>query len=150
MPNALYDFAPSARPAAHGDLSDRSVHVHGNTLDQPVHGAQLDAEKLDVFRVAVEFQALAAGLLPKGQAILRDQLERASVSIVLNIAEGAGRRSRGDKRRFYAIARGSATECAAVVDLVRVRNLAPGEECQKARALLVRVQMLTKLQQRLG
>lgn len=48
-----------------------------------------DAEKLDVYRVAVEFQALAAHLIPRrGQSALRDQLERASVSIVLKIAEG--------------------------------------------------------------
>jgi len=40
---------------------------------------------------------------------LRDQLDRVSVSIVLNIAEGAGRFSPPDKGRFYSIARGSAT-----------------------------------------
>ncbi|HEY3121194.1 MAG TPA: four helix bundle protein [Vicinamibacteria bacterium] len=79
-------------------------------------------------------------------AILRDQLNRASVSIVLNIAEGAGRRSPRDKRRFYATARGSAAECAAVVELLRARCLAGADTCGKARALLVRiVQMLTKL-----
>ena len=48
---------------------------------------RLDAERLDVYAVAVEFQLLAAGLLPRRQAILRNQLERASVSVVLNIAE---------------------------------------------------------------
>jgi hypothetical protein len=52
--------------------------------------AVLDAEKLDCYRLAVEFQSLACRLLPKrGYAGLRDQLDRASVSIVLNIAEGA-------------------------------------------------------------
>src|SRR5687768_10175139 len=71
----------------------------------------LDAERLDVFHVAVEFQAIAAGFAAKADAILRDQLSRASVSIVLNIAEGAGRRSRRDKARFYSMARGSAAEC---------------------------------------
>src|SRR5215470_19794090 len=84
--------------------------------------AVLDAEKLDCYRLAVEFQSLAARLLPKhGCAGLRDQLDRASVSIVLNIAEGAGRFSPADKARFYGIARGSATECAAIVDLLGAR-----------------------------
>jgi four helix bundle protein len=116
----------------------------------PLH-AQLDAEKLHVYAVAIEFQTLAATLSPKGQPVLRDQLERASLSIALNIAEGAGRRSRPDKNRFYGIARGSANECAAVIDLLRVRGLASEAACSKARELLVRiVQMLTKLQQRMA
>jgi four helix bundle protein len=112
----------------------------------------LDAEKLDVYRAAVEFQVLAARLLPRrGLATLRDQLDRASVSIVLNVAEGAGRLSGPDKARFYAIARGSATECAAIVDLVLARGLAPASSCRHARSLLVRVvQMLTKLVARVG
>ena len=110
---------------------------------------QLDAEKLDVYRLAVEFQAFVVPLLPKASAILRDQLERASMSVVLNIAEGAGRRSWDEKPWFYAIARGSATECAAAIDLLAVRGLAGDKLCRDARAQLVRiVQMLTKLMQR--
>ena len=50
--------------------------------------ALLDAEKLDVYRIALEFQSIAGQLVPKrGCAELRDQLDRASISIVLNIAE---------------------------------------------------------------
>ena len=123
------------------------------TVPAPGSGApidvQLDAEKLDVYRLAVEFQAFVVPLLPKASAILRDQLERASVSVVLNIAEGAGRRSWGEKPWFYAIARGSATECAAAIDLLAVRGLAEDQLCRDARAQLVRiVQILTKLMQR--
>ena len=63
--------------------------------------ALLDAEKLDAYRIALEFQAIAAQLTPKrGCAELRDQLDRASISIVLNIAEGCGRRSPADKDRL--------------------------------------------------
>jgi len=112
----------------------------------------LDAEKLDCYRIAVEFQALAVRLVPKrGHGGLRDQLDRASVSIALNIAEGAGRFSPPDKARFYAIARGSATECAAIVDVVLGRGLAPLSLCRQARSLLVRiVQMLTRLNARMA
>ena len=71
--------------------------------------------------------------------------------IVLNIAEGAGRFSPADKARFYAIARGSATECAAIVDIVIGRGLATAPACQQARSLLVRiVQMLTRLNARMA
>lgn len=113
--------------------------------------ARLDAEKLQVYAVAIEFQALASALSPKGQPVLRDQLERASLSIALNIAEGAGQRSRPNKSRFYSIARGSANECAAIIHLLRVRGLASEASCSQARELLVRiVQMLTKLQQRMA
>ena len=106
-----------------------------------------DAQRLDVYRVALEFQVLSTTLLPRrGQAALRDQLDRASASIVLCIVEGAGRSSRPDKGRFYSMARGSATECAAVVDIALARRLCSEPAGAGARALLIRiVQMLTKL-----
>ena len=109
--------------------------------------ALLDAEKLDVYRIALEFQSIAGQLVPKrGCAELRDQLDRASISIVLNIAEGCGRRSPADKGRFYSMARGSATECAAILDLLGARGLVDDRLRNRARALLVRtVQMLTRL-----
>jgi len=110
----------------------------------------LDAERLDSYRLALGFQLLSTQLAPRNQPTLRTQLERASVSIVLNIAEGAGRRSPQDKARFYAMARGSATECAAILDLLRLRHLASEEVCRNGRSRLVRiVQMLTKLESRM-
>ena len=118
-----------------------AVHVH---VSRP--GPALDAEKLDVYRVALEGHAQAAVLVPVDRRVLRDQLERASLSVVLNISEGAGRRSRKDKRRHYAIARGSAMESAAVIDVISRRNLADAAASAAVRALYVRVvQMLTKL-----
>jgi four helix bundle protein len=86
-------------------------------------------------------------LLPtKGQRVLRDQLERASLSIVLNIAEGAGRCSPAERRRHFIIALGSDYECAAILDVLRLRRLAPLERCVRARDYSVRIaQMLSKL-----
>ena len=111
----------------------------------------LDAERLEVYRVALEFQAQAALLATRGDAVIRDQLRRASLSVVLCIAEGAGQRSRAQKRHLYGIARGSAMESAAIVDVLRVRALVRPAECRQSRALLVRiVQMLTKLDQSLA
>ena len=110
-----------------------------------------DAHKLAVYHVAVAFHAAASALIPKGHTILRDQLERASLSVVLNIAEGAGRRSRRDKGRFYTIARGSAMESAALIDVLVARQITAGDDAKEARDLAIRViQMLTKLQQAMG
>lgn len=106
----------------------------------------LDAEKLVAYRLALELQVLIATLIPAQHRVLADQLERASLSVVLNIAEAAGRRSRKDKRRFIAIARGSATETAAAIDVLRLRRLGPEGSCASARGLALRVvQVLTKL-----
>ena len=107
----------------------------------------LEHERLQVYVVALELHASACGLLPARTArVLRDQLERASLGVVLNIAEGAGRRSAADKRRFYEMARGSATETAAITDVVRARGLAAAPSCAHARGLAVRVvQMLSRL-----
>ena len=48
---------------------------------------------------------------------LRDQLHRAAASVALNLAEGYGRQTLADQRRFFAIALGSVRECQAVLDL---------------------------------
>jgi four helix bundle protein len=107
----------------------------------------LDADRLDVYRVAREFDAFAARLLPRrGHAGLRDQLERASSSICLNIAEGCGRFARPEKAHFYLIARGSAMECAAILDVSLSRGLLTDAAHRHGRGLLTRiVQMLTRL-----
>ena len=93
----------------------------------------LEHERLDVYRAALAFDALASKSMPKrGYRELRQQLDRASIGIVLCIAEGAGRRSGPDKRRFYEMARGSALECAAVFDVLRGRGVVPPESHAEA------------------
>ena len=86
-----------------------------------VEGMQvLDHERLDVYHLALDFLVFANDViqaLPRGRSHLADQFTRASLSIVLNIAEGAGKLSKADKRRYYLTARGSATESAALLDV---------------------------------
>jgi|SRR6187431_1055433 len=80
----------------------------------------LDHERLDVYHLALDFLVLASEIiegLPRGRSHLSDQFSRASLSIVLNLAEGAGKHSKPDKRRYYLTARGSATESAALLDV---------------------------------
>src|ERR1700690_3216469 len=50
-------------------------------------------------------------------AKLRDEALRAAKGTCLNIAEGAGRVTRADKARAYAIARGECVECVAAVEI---------------------------------
>lgn len=53
---------------------------------------------------------------------LRDQFKRASVSIIINIAEGSGKFSKADKRNFYTISRGSVYECVSLLEIILDEN----------------------------
>ncbi len=112
---------------------------------------QFDHERLDVYQAALQFVVVADEIieqLPKGSAHVSNQLHRASLSIVLNIAEGAGEFSRKAKASFYRIAARSATECAGVLDVCRVRKFAEEIRLNKRKELLVRVvSMLTRMVQ---
>jgi four helix bundle protein len=104
-----------------------------------------DHEKLDVYRAAIAFCAWAGDLLNtiSAKAAAKDQLDRASTSIPLNIAEGNGKFSGKDRARFLEIARGSALECAACLDVLVARKLAIPEPIDSAKEHLARiVQML--------
>jgi len=106
----------------------------------------LDHERLDCFRVALEFAGLVPDLTRGARASLRDQLERAADSVCLNLAEGCGRRSRRDRLHFFSISQGSAMECAAAVDLLRVAGRIPLADAIRAKHKLTRVvQMLVGL-----
>jgi four helix bundle protein len=119
--------------------------------DSDAREPQLDANKLHVYAVALELHVLCATLVSLLNRVVRDQLERASLSVVLNTAEAGGRRSRRDKARFYMIARGSATEVAALLDVLERRRLASPAALATGRRLAIRaVQMLTRLGQRLA
>ena len=104
-----------------------------------------DHEKLDVYREAIAFCAWAGDLLNSvsAKAAAKDQLDRASTSIPLNIAEGNGKFSAKDRARFLEIARGSALECAACLDVLVARKLAVPDQIENAKENLARiVQML--------
>ncbi len=78
-----------------------------------------DFEKLEVYHKAKAYhkQISEQVLKLKMSASERDQLNRASLSIVLNIAEGSGRFTKPDKRKFYVIARGSIFETVAILEI---------------------------------
>jgi four helix bundle protein len=100
-----------------------------------------DHEKLEVYREAIAFIAWLSSLLDDAVRVgdVRDQLDRASTSIALNIAEGNGKYAPKDRCRFFDIAHGSALECAAGLDaLVAKRKLTP-EQIQPGKERLQRI-----------
>ena len=109
----------------------------------------LSFQRLDVYQRAIEFLALVYEIvdeLPKGHAERADQLVRAAESVVRNIAEGAGRWSGADSAKHYKIARGEAMECAASLDVLRLRELIGAQSYEEGiRLLEAVVAMLTKM-----
>ena len=105
-------------------------------------------QRLDVYRCAVQFLGLAARFgerAPRGYGSLSDQLRRAALSVPLNIAEGSGKSDR-DAQRFYAIARGSALECAAILDAFGALGFMQESELTEPLGRLERiVSMLTRM-----
>ena len=103
--------------------------------------AGFDHEKLNVYQAAVRFVAWTDGLLesvPKSIAV-HNQLDRASTSVPLNIAEGNGKHTSPDRCRFFDIARGSALECAACLDVLVAKNKIEGPVADEGKAALVEI-----------
>ncbi len=84
-----------------------------------------DHEKLNAYQVSLQFNGWVGEFLASvtAKAAAKDQLDRAATSIPLNIAEGNGKFSKRDRARFFAIARGSALESAAALDVLVSRKL---------------------------
>jgi four helix bundle protein len=102
----------------------------------------LGHERFDAYQYAVRFLAKAVNIqraVPRGHGELIDQLRRASLSIPLNIAEGSGRTSRAERRRFYTIARGSSLECGAILDACGVLGVIDTATIRAAKQLLVHI-----------
>jgi four helix bundle protein len=84
-----------------------------------------DFEKLDVYKKAKIFNSGLREFIKttKLDSTTRDQLRRASFSIVLNLAEGSGRFSHPDRRNFYVISRSSIFECIAILDVLKDESI---------------------------
>ncbi len=100
-----------------------------------------DHERLDVYQESIAFCGWVGDLLNEvaGKAAAKDHLDRASTSLPLNIAEGNGKFSDADRSRFLEIARGSALECAACLDVLVARKLIATERIVPAKDQLVRI-----------
>ena len=93
--------------------------------------------RFHAYQLALQLRRSVLRWLPLKRAELSDQLDRASLSVALNIAEGAGRSTPRERARHYTIARGSAVECLACLDLLELESSAPSTD--EARATLLRL-----------
>lgn len=102
---------------------------------------QFDHEKLRAYQEALRFAAWVEPIIEKLPTKLaaRDQLDRASTSIVLNLAEGNGKCSHPDRCRYLDTARGSALECAACLDVLVARRKLTAEDIGAGKTLLLGV-----------
>ena len=111
----------------------------------------LSHEKLDVYKLSIAFADLAFKVIAslrggKDFGPLADQLRRAAMSVPLNIAEGSCRFTAPDRARFFSIARGSAMECGAILDIARLGDTADEELRVEGKGLLRRiVALLTRM-----
>ena len=117
-------------------------------------GTTFDHEKLDVYIQAIAFVAwateFAEGTLSKCRQSAVRHLDRAGTSIALNIAEGNGKRSLADRCRYLDIARGSALESAACLDVLVASKAVRVDQIATGKAILLRiVAMLSKMVVRL-
>ena len=100
---------------------------------------QFDHEKLAVYQDSIKFVAWATGLLesiPKSMSA-HDQLDRASTSVPLNIAEGNGKSTPKDRCKFFDNARGSALECAACLDVLLTKRKINPEMADTGKVILI-------------
>ena len=115
-----------------------------------------DHEKLDVYHIELAFLTWVTPLLQDVRNTAAgfhrevcDQLDRASLSALLNTAEGNGKRQGQQRAKFFDDARGSAVECAACLDALVAKQLTESERVLEGKAMLLRVVgMLTKLVER--
>ena len=100
-----------------------------------------DHEKLKVYRQAVAFVAWCDEIMQRcpDKAAVKDQFDRASTSIPLNIAEGNGKWSSRDRCRFLDIARGSAVECAACLDVLVAKQRLTADDVEPGKKQLYEI-----------
>ena len=115
--------------------------------------SQFDHEKLDVYHLELKFVGWTAELLLEvrnaSDGFYReacDQLDRASLSALLNTAEGNGKRQTRQRAKFFDDARGFAVECSACLDALVAKRLTNAQRIADGKGMLLRiVGMLTKL-----
>jgi four helix bundle protein len=124
-------------------MSQNQTEQNAPANGQPV---LFDHEKLDVYRMELQFIAWVTPLLEEVSRAAAgktrevcDQLDRASLSALLNTAEGNGKRQRPVRAKFFDDARGSATECAACLDALVVKRAAAETRIIEGKKMLLRI-----------
>jgi four helix bundle protein len=114
----------------------------GRAADRFIH------EGLDAFDIGLEYNERIDMLLPGlyRRRSLQDQLDRASVSVLANIAEGAQEKMPREKARLFRYALRSAAECGALLKLAERRGIGDARLVASCRQLLLRLApLLTRI-----
>jgi four helix bundle protein len=102
-------------------------------------------ENLDVYQKSVDLAETIINLteeFPKGYYFLTNQLNRASLSIATNLAEGNGRFTKGDRRNFFTIARGSVQECVPLLEIAKRKQFISDDKLSN---LLNQLEVISKM-----
>lgn len=110
----------------------------------------LNHQKLDIYQVSKSFvfecYKLTKSLPPEERYGMTSQIRRAALSVHLNIAEGASRKSEAERKRYYEVARGSVVEIDAALDIAGMLEYLDTINTKELGELLTRCfQMLSKL-----
>lgn len=89
-----------------------------------------DFEKLDVYQEIKQTNKKVLQFIFEElkEPYLHEQWKRATMSVMLNLAEGTGRMSASEKKHFYTISRSSVFECVAIMDIVKDAGLMTKEK----------------------
>lgn len=125
------------------ESNNQSANQIKRVLSSP---PMFDHEKLDVYQLELQFIAWVTDLLEEVSKLAKgktaevcDQLDRASLSALLNTAEGNGKRQRQVRAKFFDDARGSGTECAACLDALVAKRAVREERILEGKKILVRI-----------
>jgi len=107
-------------------------------MEAPEQQCWFDHERLEVYQESIRFIAWLTNLLDSGASLgdVKSQIDRASTSIPLNIAEGNGKYTPKDRCRYFDIAHGSALECAAGLDVLVAKGRATCEDIKAGKESL--------------
>jgi len=100
-----------------------------------------DHEKLEVYQESIRFVSWLSALMEQAVRVgdVKDQLDRASSSIPLNIAEGNGKFSPKDRCRYFDTAHGSTLECAAALDVLVAKGKLTNDVTRPGKERLQRI-----------
>jgi four helix bundle protein len=137
-------------------MNAKTAEEPTNTSDGKPAAAVFDHEKLHGYQLQLRFISWVTSLLEEAKKVaagksreVYDQLDRASLSMLLNTAEGNGKRRGQSRAKFFDDARGSATECAACLDALVAKSVFMGERIFEGKTMLLRiVSILCKLVER--
>jgi four helix bundle protein len=117
-----------------------------SNLPNPNKRTMFDHEKLDVYQLELQFIGWVTPLIEEARQLAPgksreacDQLDRASLSALLNTAEGNGKRQRQVRAKFFDDARGSGTECAACLDALVAKQVFGSDRILDGKTMLVRI-----------